>query len=448
MNFKVLELTKENEKDYLDQVVNLEQIVLKNMEERGQIGQLFPTGKEDISEYAHSKENTVLIAVDNNGKVIAATYITQGQKPFTYNDITKYFKYGDEYNKYIKETYESQTDYKRDMLDTYKMKIEAYKYAKSKILEEFSEYNGNLMKFLDHELNEENNRYHEKSALREKLNMYMSEYIQSKEKENPGLQDKYEKFYWFTSSDIAKEFGKTGVRPYDKDAKEFEKILEQEKEDEEYKNLLKKGPLVIHEKPQFDVKKYYSARTSNSIELDTYITDPNDRREGLARILVFEGISKHINRYFENPENQEIFLCSTLHRNNLSSKYVSEFFGLKDNLFVKRRDGRDREVHICKIGKNEYKDYLMHQSKKLAVLYGYNPKSIYVTNQEKLNILKEQLHYEQEEAERLKVAKTEQAFNGKFDFEKRKTKKIENLKEKIKNVQMEIKEQTNNEKTK
>ena len=82
MNFKLEELTKDNEPQYLEQVANLEQAVMANMEARGQSGQLFPTGREDISAYAHSKENTVLLAVDEKGKVVAATYITQGQKPF------------------------------------------------------------------------------------------------------------------------------------------------------------------------------------------------------------------------------------------------------------------------------------------------------------------------------------------------------------------------------
>ena len=46
-------------------------------------------------------------------------------------------------------------------------------------------------------------------------------------------------------------------------------------------------------------------------------------------------------QFFDDESEQEIFLCSTLHRDNLSSKYVSEFFGLTDSLYVKRRDGRD-----------------------------------------------------------------------------------------------------------
>lgn len=104
---KVIELTKENEEQYLDQIVELEQITLEVMKREGREGQLFATGKEDISEYIHSNENSVIVAVNESGKVEAATYITQGQYPFTYNDITKYFKYGEQYIQYVKSQYKS-----------------------------------------------------------------------------------------------------------------------------------------------------------------------------------------------------------------------------------------------------------------------------------------------------------------------------------------------------
>ena len=438
MNFKLEELTKDNEAQYLEQVANLEQVVMENMEARGQSGQLFPTGREDISAYAHSKENSVFVAVDENGKVIAATYITQGQQPFTYNDITKYFKYGDDYNQYVKNKYKTLQDYRKDMLSIYKLKVQAFKYAKAKILAEFPQYGENIIAFLKHEVDEENNHFHEKSVLRELLNKYMSEYMQAQEQKHPGLMERYEMFYWITADDIAKEFGKQDVEPNDVEARELETIIGREKAELEYKKILHKGPLVIHEKPEFNVKKYYTAKPSNSIELDTYITDPRDRRSGLARILLLEGITKHMEQFFENESEQEIFLCSTLHRDNLSSKYVSEFFGLTDSLYVKRRDGRDREVHICRVGRDEYKKYLDHIKKKVAILYGYNPEGIAIPASEEIEILKEQLGYEQREISRLKRARTAQTYNGKINFKQRKIEKIISLNERIKELEEEI----------
>ena len=147
MKLKILELTKENSSEYIDDVAMLEKKVLETMEKEGKIGQLFITGKEDILEYVKSEENTVMIGVDEKNRVQSAEYITQGQKPFTYNDITKYFKVGEEYKKYIKSQYSENSKYQKDMLETYKNKIKAYKYAKDRIIKEHPEYE-NIEEFL------------------------------------------------------------------------------------------------------------------------------------------------------------------------------------------------------------------------------------------------------------------------------------------------------------
>ena len=56
MKLKILELTKENSSEYIDDVAMLEKKVLETMEKEGKIGQLFITGKEDILEYVKSEE--------------------------------------------------------------------------------------------------------------------------------------------------------------------------------------------------------------------------------------------------------------------------------------------------------------------------------------------------------------------------------------------------------
>lgn len=201
---KVVELTKENEQQYLNQVAELEETVLGAMIKEGRIGQLFTTGKEDISVYVHSDENTVLVMTDEDNNVEAATYITQGQKPFTYNDITKYFKYGEKYNSYVKAQYSSEEEYQSDMLTIYKIKIKAFEYARNRLLAEYSEMSS-IEEYLQREIND--NGFHEKSELREKINQYMSEYIA--ENYDDSIQMKYEQFYWITTADIAKEFGRT-----------------------------------------------------------------------------------------------------------------------------------------------------------------------------------------------------------------------------------------------
>ena len=113
-DYEVFEVTKENEQDYLQGIVNLEELVLEKMEKEGKRGQLVTTGAEGISEYINSKSNHVFIATksNENKNVISAAYITQGQIPFTYNDITKYFKSNEDYQKYVKSQY-SEKEYKK-----------------------------------------------------------------------------------------------------------------------------------------------------------------------------------------------------------------------------------------------------------------------------------------------------------------------------------------------
>ena len=72
---------------------------------------------------------------------------------------------------------------------------------------------------MKHEVDEENNHFHEKSVLRELLNKYMSEYMQAQEQKHPGLMERYEMFYWITADDVAKEFGKQDVEPNDVEAR-------------------------------------------------------------------------------------------------------------------------------------------------------------------------------------------------------------------------------------
>lgn len=393
-NIRIIEVTKDNYSKYLVQITGLEEAVFKKMEAEGQDGQFFTTGYDDILEYVLSKENTVLVAIDENDKVMAATYITEGQIPYTYNDITKYFKTGKSYQDWVKNQYSSEAEYKNDMLDAYKLKIQSYNYAKDKVLGENPQYT-QILEFLNHELNEFGNSFHEKSVLRESINKYMSEYVKQ-----AGAQQLYERFYWTTASDISKVF--------EKDVSCSNDMLE-------YEEILNHMNIDSIEDPEIDnISQYYTSNTNNSVEIDTYITDPNARDSGIAKILVYEGIKKYIGSHFKDSNTKEMFLCSTLHRLNVSSKYVSEFFGLKDSLYVNRRFGRTREVHIKRISSEESQDYLDNMYDKLAVLNDYNPKNKEISRDTMLSILREEINIRKNEANRLRKLKLNSNFKGKY----------------------------------
>lgn len=435
-NIKCIELTKDNYNGYLDEIEKLEKLVLDKMEKEGRIGQFFTTGKEGIEEYILSDENTVMVEVDEKNQIQSACYITQGQAPFTYNDITKYFKYGQKYKEYIRSQYKTDIEYKQDILKIYEIKLKAFEYAKKKILEECPNYNGNIIDYLQAELKEKDNEFHEKSALREGFNKYMAEYIDEVSKNDKSVKKLYNNFYWITSDDISKEF-KRDVEYKSGTVQEYEALMNSQ-ENQEYTQILNKGPLKILEEPNFDDEKYYSANTNNSIEIDTYITNPESRHAGLARVIVYEGIKKHILKHFEQTQNDEIFLCSTLHRDNISSKYVSEFFGLRDSLYVQRRSGRNREVHICKILREEYQEYLEDMEDKLITLYEYNPKNKPLSDDRKYSIIKEQIAYENKQIESLKKVESSGKYKGSFEGLTSKVEKVKMLQEQARKILVRI----------
>lgn len=399
-NVRVIEVTKENERLYLNQIASLEILVLNQMEKEGKIGQLFTTGIEDIRKYIRSQENTVMCAIDNENNVLSAVYITQGQKLFTYNDITKYFKSQESYQEYIKKTkfINNESQYLTILGNTYIVKIKAFQYAKEKLLQENTKYHS-ILEWLYDELNMEENYFHEKSYLREKINEYMVDFIQEK---YPIYLPYYEYFYHISKDSI----------PFLQEAFLKEQYITK-KDIYEYEEIIKKLNYTIYEEPIFDITKYYEANPNNSIEIDTYITNPNNRANGLSRIAVYEGIKKHMNNFFNTTDKNNIYLCSTLHRDNLSSKYVSEFFGLTDSLYVNRRYGRDREVHIASIDRKNYKAYLEKMAKKLAVIYGYNPNNLQITSNEIKKIYTEEKEYALIELERLKNNHSEVANKSK-----------------------------------
>ena len=412
METKIIELTEDNQEKYLDQVAELEIKVLKNMEENGKVGQLFITGRDDILEYIKSSNDMVMCSLNDKDRVNSAVYITQGQNPFTYNDITKYFKCSEQYKEYVKN--KLGENYRLLMIKIYNQKIKAFQYAKNKVLEEHHEFE-NITQYIEHEVNSKNG-FDEKNELRENINKYMAEYM----KKNGSL-NYYDFFYWTTSKDIFEEFGKEGTIK-NPQIQEYETFMENEK-------------LDIHSANLEDESEYYNSNTSNSIEIDTYITDPSSRDAGLARILVFEGIKRKIIEFFKNEKNKELYLCSTLHKDNLSSKYVSEFFGLKDNLFVKRRTNRDREVHICKIAREKYKEYLNDIQDKLIVLYGYNPNEKKISPRRKIEVLEEQLQYEKNQYYNLnKVRNNKHDYTGNLKNIMTKLNKIGQIKQMIKQI--------------
>ena len=426
-DFKPIEVTPENELQYLDGIVNLENTVYENMIKQGKIGQLFTTGREDISEYIHSDNNSVFVISkkDNPQEVIAATYITQGQIPFTYNDVTKYYKCSEQYMQFVKSQYFSDDEYIADLRKAYIKKMTAFIYARDAVLLEYGndlqglsedDKNEIFMKLVTEEVNDPENNFHEKSKIRELLNKYMSQHMQKN-----GDSELFDKFYW-----VGMEYIKSQSQVPESEQSDIPSKLDSTIK--AYDEILRLQRFEIYDRTEgMDEEKYYSANTGNTIELDTYLTADQTREFGLARIVVFEGIRRVLEKQHLKEKNEPLFLVSTLHRDNLSSKYVSEFFGLKDNLYVKRRAGRNREVHICRIDGGKINEYLEDIQNRLAVLYRYNPKGIELSSEQEQRIFEKQLQYEKDE-----LARLQKLANPKYDgYIRHKEVKIKRLNQNI-----------------
>ena len=449
-NYEIMELTKENEKQYLAGVVELEKDVLEKMEKSGKIGQLFITGEEGIHEYVESPSNHVMIATSNRdeNKVISAVYITYGQVDYTYNDVTKYFKCGDKYDEYVKSKYNGDL-YEKVIREVYIEKICGFKYARDIILgkmnitnlKQLSESNKNekFLELVENERNNPENGFHEKSNIREQLNLYMSLYMKNIRNDSKRYQDFYGIDFETMKKYLAELKNKTNESPRTKKQKEnldrvVEDIGKYDSTIATYDKILGYQKHKIYDIGHCsDMRKYYKANTSNTIEIDTYITHPDNREKGIARILVLEGIKKSLEEVTKKSKSKNIFLVSTLHEDNLSSKYVSEFFGLKDYIFVNRRNGRDRQVHIFGMKKDEVPKYIEQMEKKIAVLYGYNPRNINISEDDRKEILKEQIEYESSELQRLNSIKKFDAHKKYTGYIKCKESKIQMLQELLNN---------------
>ena len=77
------------------------------------------------------------------------------------------------------------------------------------------------------------------------------------------------------------------------------------------------------------------------------------------------------------------------------------------------------------------KEYLAEMEKKLVVLYNYNPKGIFVSDDDKKRIYNEQLLYEKKE-----LARLEKINNSKYDsYAKMKKDKISKLEKTISDIE-------------
>lgn len=352
---KIIEITQENWNNYKNQLFALENKVKNDMIFQG-IGDLFFTTGEDIKEYAEDPRHHVYVIVDEFNKVIAQTYLIGAGSHIQgdYSDLPKYYTMGKDFLEYIKATkYENNDEFNCIGSNMYLIKLYAFKYALRKIYGSVD--TNSFIKKLETEKSSKTH-FDERTPLRRNINKYMSEFMNKN-----GLSELYRQFYNIDSS--------------------FFKNNETEAS-KAYDSFINASKINVYSKKIDNPSNYYEANVFNTIEVDTYITDPEARRSGLAKILSTLALTKTITEYFENSNNDILYLSVTLHKDNYLSENVAHFLGFKDYIDLERRSNIERKAYLKRIDRHTYQHYLEQLHKKLKYFHNYG--NIEVSEEEKI----------------------------------------------------------------
>lgn len=347
---KIIEITKDNWLEYKERMLKLEDYVKADMVQKG-IGNLFFTTGEDIKDYAEDPRHHVYVMKDENENLVSQVYIIGASSHIQgdYSDLPKYFTMDEGFQTYLKQNvYKDEEKYITVKSKFYTHKISAFTYAIEQIYGSLD-----IVKFnqdLDTEINSETH-FDERTTLRRDLNRYMSEYMKK-----IGASELYRQFYWVKASDL--------------------KDVIQDEITDSYDKYLEVSKINVYGNYVQDMTPYYAANVDNTIELDTYITNPNFRQKGAAKILSFVGLSKTIEEFFQNSDSDNLYLSITLHKDNYLSENVAHFFGFEDYIDLERRSGIDRHVCMKCLNRNNYKTYLEQLSKKLSYFYDFGNQNL------------------------------------------------------------------------
>ena len=94
--------TRAIQQKYAHEIEDLENIVYNQLVQLKKQEIFFTTGYDDVLSYIKDKDVTIVACEDNNNKLISSAYVTQGQGLYTYNDLSKYFKFNKEFIEYAK----------------------------------------------------------------------------------------------------------------------------------------------------------------------------------------------------------------------------------------------------------------------------------------------------------------------------------------------------------
>ncbi len=356
----LIELTTEEQyKKYINGIKEVEKLSKDKLKQFDYEYIYFATG-EDVLKYILSDKANVYVYLENE-KVVSLFYIKNidFSEDFTYDDLGKFFRCNDEFNLYVKKRYKNE--YKNNLKKIYEKNIENF---------------NEILKEKKYDLKIFNENFDETNKIRKEIIKKMNEKTKLE-----NLVKLNRDFFYLDSNELKKN----NIEINKKD--EIIKI---------YDEYLKKSKFLINFKSEnFNIENYFECNVENFIELDTFVTHPDFRKKGLTKKLIFNGIKKTLNKYFNEKNIEILFFVLTVHDDNFISKKICNFFEIYDFVNIERKKDIYRNVYIKKIKKNEYENYLEKIEKKM-IFFGFenNDKNILITNEEKILFKKEKIENE------------------------------------------------------
>ena len=359
MDVKIIRLNKDNYKDYPTQMYQLgEQIKEENIL-NNKTGQFFGTNEDAIKRYIELNTSEVFVAVNSNDEVVGYAFTNLNVPQNTNSDYTKYFHTTIDYKNNLANNFSDIKDYNRYVTKEYLRKIIIFD-EKAREITEDPERNKNgfdIAEFIENQV--ENNTFYENNFLRRVINIEMSKEYAKMDKTTA-----FAEIYFYGINDVDRKlleelYQETGyIVPLDTLISNYELFLKYQE------------PNFI-EQPNFDLEPFFGVESKNSLEINTYAVRSDYRSAGLAKAMLYETLKAMFAIYFENPENNEIYLVSTIHNSNTNSQEVLGAFGIDKYLYVERMKDQNRRVYIHKINKEDLQEFLYEIELEILMEYNY-----------------------------------------------------------------------------
>ena len=250
-------------------------------------------------------------------------------------------------------------DYNRYVTKEYLRKIIIFD-EKAREITEDPERNKNgfdIAEFIENQV--ENNTFYENNFLRRVINIEMSKEYAKMDKTTA-----FAEIYFYGINDVDRKlleelYQETGYTvPLDTLISNYELFLKYQE------------PNFI-EQPNFDLEPFFGVESKNALEINTCAVRSDYRSAGLAKAMLYETLKAMFAIYFENPENNEIYLVSTIHNSNTNSQEVLGAFGIDKYLYVERMKDQNRRVYIHKINKEDLQEFLYEIELEILMEYNY-----------------------------------------------------------------------------